>query len=82
MRQVEHYLRQAKAARDLAADAETEKARSHFVTIAEEWENLAKERLSLLQLKLEKVGGDALLIATQVPEAPSSKPDGSGNPSP
>jgi hypothetical protein len=81
MKQVEHYLRQAKAARDLAATANSPEVRSQIQQIAETWETLAKERLAVLQLKLEKFGGDALLSATETP-ASATKTDSDGNPSP
>jgi hypothetical protein len=53
MQQIDHYLRQAKAARLLALDANSETVRSQFVKIADHWESLARERLSVLQLKTE-----------------------------
>jgi hypothetical protein len=67
MKQVDHYLRQAQAARELARSSSAEAARIQFEQIAETWEALAKERLSLLQLKLEKLGGDALLNPSPAP---------------
>ena len=50
MQQVEHYLRQAKAARELAAAAESVAVCSQFEGMAEGWERLARERLALLQI--------------------------------
>jgi hypothetical protein len=65
MQQVDHYLRQAKAARELAVKARSAESRAHFINIAEAWEKLASERLELLQLKVEYMGGDALMIVSQ-----------------
>ena len=65
MQQVDHYLRQAKSARQLAANSPSEWGRTHFTQIAEAWENLAEERLSYLRIRAEKAGANALLIVTQ-----------------
>lgn len=54
MEQVEHYIRQAKAARGLAAAADSEPVRSQFEKIAGTWERLAEERLIILQRKLDE----------------------------
>ena len=65
MQQVDHYLKQAKAARELASTAGTAAARIQFESIAEGWERLAQERLSFLQSKLGGVNGDAMDGAMQ-----------------
>jgi alpha-ketoglutarate-dependent taurine dioxygenase len=56
MQQVDHFLRQAKAARALAANTDSDEARTLFEQIAAAWENLAKERLAMLR---RKAGPDA-----------------------
>ena len=61
MHQVDHYLRQAKAARALAEAAKSDLLRSQFERMAEGWENLARERLSFLQSKLDAVNGSATM---------------------
>ena len=42
MQRIDHYLRQAKAARELAATANSEPVRIQFENIAATWEQLAK----------------------------------------
>lgn len=42
MQRVDHYLRQAKAARELAASATSEPVRIQFENIAATWEQLAQ----------------------------------------
>jgi hypothetical protein len=74
--QVDHYLRQAKAARELAGASNSDLIRVQFEKVAQAWETLAKERLALLQLQIDKLGGDAVLMVAQSPERPSP-PDGS-----
>jgi len=49
MQKVDHYIRQAKAARELALAALSERERLQLEKIADEWEGLAKERLSFLE---------------------------------
>ena len=70
MQRVKHFLRQAEAARKLAATADTDKARSDFTEIAEAWEQLATERASLLQ---ESGSGHNAMTGNAMPE---SKSDG------
>ena len=62
MQQVDHYRRQAVAARKLAMSARSEKSRGQFTQIAEAWEKLTRERLRFLRLKeSDDLGGDALM---------------------
>ena len=51
MQGVDHCHRQAKAARELAASADSEIARSQFEKIAAMWEQLADERLAFVKLR-------------------------------
>jgi hypothetical protein len=80
MQQVDHYLRQAKAAHELAAATDSETMRTQFQQIAATWEELAKERLSLLQLKIDRLGSDAIVMPDTMRERaePSSGMNGHG----
>jgi hypothetical protein len=64
MHQVDHYMRQAKAARALAKAAKTQTTRSQFEEIAEGWEKLARERLAFLESKAETRNGNAAMDGT------------------
>ena len=57
MQEIDHYLRQAEAARKLAASAKNKAVREQFEIIAKTWESLAQERLAFLQLKLRTESG-------------------------
>jgi hypothetical protein len=59
MDQVEHFLRQAMAARELARNASTDTARTQFEMIAALWEELAEDRKSLLDLNSQRQHPDA-----------------------
>jgi hypothetical protein len=67
MQQVRHFLRQAKAARKLAASADSEVTRAQLEAIAEAWERLANQRLASLEARSSAVG-DAIRNASLKPE--------------
>ena len=53
MQQIDHYLRQAAAAQELAKTATNATVREQFKTIADTWEQLARERRALIQLRTD-----------------------------
>ena len=53
VKEVDQYLRQANAARELASASDSELVRLQYEKVASLWEQLAKERLALLQLQVD-----------------------------
>jgi hypothetical protein len=60
MQRVDLYLRRAREARETAKAARTKLARVQFEMFADVWEQMAQERLALLQLKESAIAAPGL----------------------